>query len=108
MAPLQSSCARAGFASLAFLLARSTLLAAFLSMAGTLATAAAPALFPSQFNGGTQVDTAVLGTRIPVLLIHGLGGSTEGWEPFLRAYEQNPAWRSAFKPYTFRCSACKP
>ena len=80
-------------------------LAALLPMVATLAAAAPPVLAPSQFNDGAPVDTAALGTRIPVLLVHGLGGSTEGWENFLRAYAQSASWRSAFKLYSFRYSS---
>jgi pimeloyl-ACP methyl ester carboxylesterase len=67
--------------------------------------AAATELAPSPFADGAPVDTAALGTRIPVILVHGLGGSNEGWDRFLRAYEQSPQWRSAFKPYSFRYSS---
>lgn len=72
--------------------------------AGTTAAALAPELVPARFNDGTDVDGTAVGTRLPVLLVHGLGGSNEGWESFLRAYERQPAWRAAFKPYTFRYS----
>jgi triacylglycerol esterase/lipase EstA (alpha/beta hydrolase family) len=105
MAQFQFCCGRSGFAEPALLLARSFLLAALLSMTGALAIAAPAVLAPSPFGDGTQVDTAALGTRIPVVLVHGLGGSNEGWDNFLRAYEQNPAWRSVFKPYSFNYSS---
>lgn len=72
--------------------------------ASTMAAALAPELAPARFNDGTEVDSSAVGSRLPVLLVHGLGGSNEGWESFLRAYERHPAWRSAFKPYTFRYS----
>lgn len=77
---------------------------AVLMGASSLAAAHAPELSPARFNDGTDVDTAAVGTRLPVLLVHGLGGSNEGWESFLRAYERDPGWRGAFKPYTFRYS----
>jgi pimeloyl-ACP methyl ester carboxylesterase len=105
MAHLKFSFARASFARTSFLLARGIFLAALLALTGTLAAAAAPVLAPSPFADGTQVDTTALGTRIPVILVHGLGGSTDGWDHFLRAYEQSPAWRAAFKPYSFRYSS---
>lgn len=89
---------------MAFPLVRGILLSAFLLMAATLA-GAAPELATSRFDDGGQADAAVLGTRIPVVLVHGLGGSAEGWDRFLRAYAQNPHWRSAFKPYSFRYSS---
>ncbi|HSH91080.1 MAG TPA: alpha/beta fold hydrolase [Ramlibacter sp.] len=76
------------------------LLAACLWLATTLA-AAAPLLVPSHFNNQAAVDSSALGSRIPVVLVHGLGGGNEGWESFLRAYSQNPSWRAAFKPYSF-------
>ncbi len=78
--------------------------ALFAALVGTstVAAALAPELSPARFNDGTWVDTAAVGTRVPVLLVHGLGGSNEGWESFLRAYERQPQWRAAFKPYTFR------
>jgi hypothetical protein len=86
---------------MSFLLARGILLAALLTMAATLARALPLALFPSTFGDDSQVDTAVLGNRIPVIFVHGLGGGSDGWNSILRAYEQNPAWRGAFKPYSF-------
>ena len=79
-----------------------TFLAALLFVATALASAAPAELAPSQFNDSSPVDTSALGTRLPVILVNGLGGSAANWENFLRAYEQNPAWRAAFKPYTFR------
>jgi len=75
---------------------------AALMAASTLAAALTPELAPARFNDGGEVDAAALGTRLPLLLVHGLGGSPEGWESFLRAYERHDAWRAAFKPYTFR------
>jgi pimeloyl-ACP methyl ester carboxylesterase len=87
----------------ASLFARGALLA-FLTAAAW--AAAAPAtLGPSQFNSGAPVDGSALGTRTPLLLVHGLGGSGQGWENFLQAYAQNPAWRAVFKPYTFKYSS---
>jgi len=83
---------------------RAGLCFAALMAASTLAAALTPVLSPARFNDGTDVDAGVLGTRLPLLLVHGLGGSNEGWEGFLRAYERNAAWRGAFKPYTFRYS----
>ena len=80
----------------ASLLARCALLT-FLA-AATLASAATPALAPSTFQSGLPVDTSALGTRIPVILVHGLGGDATGWDSLLQAYAQNPTWRSAFKP----------
>ncbi len=77
--------------------------ALFFFIAG--AAAAGPSLLPSSLNNGVVVDAAPVGTRVPVVLVHGFGGSTEGWENFLQAYQQNPAWRSAFKPYSFRYSS---
>jgi pimeloyl-ACP methyl ester carboxylesterase len=79
-----------------------TLLATLLFVATALASAAPAELAPSHFNDASPVDASALGTRLPVVLVHGLGGSAEGWESFLRAYEQNPAWRAVFKPYSFR------
>lgn len=88
------------------MLARCGRIVAFVVLMGmsSLVAALAPELAPARFNDGTEVDPGAIGTRVPVLLVHGLGGSNEGWESFLRAYERNPAWRGAFKPYTFRYS----
>ncbi|MES2939143.1 MAG: hypothetical protein V4864_15765 [Pseudomonadota bacterium] len=81
------------------------LFAALLCLAATLAAAAPVELFPSRFNAGGEADTAALGTRVPLILIHGLGGTGEGWDNLLQAYARNPSWRAAFKPYTFRYSS---
>jgi hypothetical protein len=107
MAPLQSTRARAHFTGISLLLARSILFAALLSTAATLARALPLQLFPSTFGDGSQVDTAVLGNRIPVIFVHGLGGGSDGWNSILRAYEQNPSWRGAFKPYSFNYPSTK-
>ncbi|MRD49729.1 hypothetical protein GHT07_20875 [Caenimonas koreensis DSM 17982] len=77
------------------------LLATLLLAAASLAGAAPAVLAPSRFNDTSLVDAAPLGTRTPLLLVHGLGGGNEGWENFLRAYEQNASWRAMFKPYSF-------
>jgi pimeloyl-ACP methyl ester carboxylesterase len=87
----------------ASLLARCALLAFF--TAATLASAATPTLAPSTFESGLPVDTGALGTRIPVVLVHGLGGDAHGWDSLLQAYAQNPTWRGAFKPYSFSYSS---
>jgi pimeloyl-ACP methyl ester carboxylesterase len=78
------------------------LLAALLCFAALHALAAAPTLAPSRLNSGVEVDAAPLGARVPVILIHGLGGSGDGWEALLQAYARDASWRAAFKPYTFR------
>lgn len=78
------------------------LAAVFLLVAAAQARAAPASLAPSQFNDEGQVDTDAVGNRIPVVLVHGLGGSTDGWDAFLKVYAQDPAWRAAFKPYSFR------
>jgi pimeloyl-ACP methyl ester carboxylesterase len=103
-APLRSLLARILFARPSRRLGRNALIAAALSITATVAAALTPTLFTSRFNDSTEVDTSVLGTRIPLVLVHGLGGSAEGWESFLRAYDRNPSWRSAFKPYSFQYS----
>lgn len=76
-------------------------LAILLAAACSLATAA-PELAPSRFNDGASVDDEPMGRRIPLVLVHGLGGSGQGWEQFLKVYAANASWRAAFKPYTFR------
>jgi triacylglycerol esterase/lipase EstA (alpha/beta hydrolase family) len=88
-----------------FTFVRSFALIIFLLFIAATGAGAAPVLSTSTFEDGTQVDTAVVGTRVPVVLIHGLGGSTDGWDRFLHAYQQNPSWRAAFKPYSFRYSS---
>ncbi|MBC7603500.1 MAG: alpha/beta fold hydrolase [Ramlibacter sp.] len=80
------------------------LLATLLLAAATIAGAAPAVLAPSRFNDASAVDASPLGTRVPLLLVHGLGGGNEGWENFLRAYQQNESWRAMFKPYSFSYS----
>ncbi len=75
---------------------------AFLVVAGSLAFAAPATLAPSQFIGGAAVDADALGNRVPVVMVHGLGGSGDGWDALLHAYAANPSWRAIFKPYTYR------
>lgn len=77
-------------------------LIALMVVAGCSMAAAGPTLAPSELNDGASVDAEPVGARTPVVLVHGFGGSAEGWDRFLRAYAQNPAWRSVFKPYSFR------
>lgn len=78
------------------------LIGACLAVASALAFAGPATLAPSQFIGGTDVDTDALGNRVPVVLVHGLGGSGDGWDALLHAYAANPSWRAIFKPYTYR------
>jgi pimeloyl-ACP methyl ester carboxylesterase len=78
------------------------LIGACLAITGALAFAAPATLAPSQFIGGLDVDTDALGHRVPVVLVHGLGGSGDGWDALLHAYAANPSWRAVFKPYTYR------
>ena len=80
------------------------LIATVLLAAASLAGAAPAVLAPSRFNDTTIVDASPLGTRTPLVLVHGLGGGPEGWETFLHAYQQNAAWRALFKPYSFNYS----
>jgi hypothetical protein len=47
--------------------------AAFL-LASTVAAALPAVLAPSQLVDGTAVDGEALGTRLPLVLVHGLGG----------------------------------
>ncbi|HEY0887456.1 MAG TPA: hypothetical protein VGE20_19325 [Ramlibacter sp.] len=101
--PSQTHVVSGSTGPMAWAIARALSFAALLA-ASTCAAAFAPELSPARFNDGTEVDTSAVGTRLPLLLVHGLGGSNEGWESFLRAYERHPAWRGAFKPYTFRYS----
>jgi len=84
---------------------KSLFLGAVLALATALVHAAPAVLTPSYFNSGAAVDATPLGTRVPLVLVHGLGGSGEGWDRLLQAYAQNTAWRAAFKPYTFRYSS---
>ncbi|MBI5279243.1 MAG: alpha/beta fold hydrolase [Burkholderiales bacterium] len=78
------------------------LLAVLLAATANLAAAAPATLAPAAFNNGTAVDESALGKRIPLVLVHGLGGSGQGWENFLQAYARSAGWQAAFKPYTFR------
>lgn len=104
MPPLQFPGARAGATRQLLRHACSALLAGLLATASVFAAAAAPVLAPSQLEDGTDADTSPLGTRVPLVLVHGLGGSPQGWDNFLHVYQGNAAWRSAFKPYSFRYS----
>jgi pimeloyl-ACP methyl ester carboxylesterase len=84
--------------------AKALCVAAFL-LASTVAAALPAVLAPSQLGDGTAVDGEALGTRLPLVLVHGLGGSPDGWDNFLQAYGRNATWRAAFKPYSFRYSS---
>ncbi|MGZ5195638.1 MAG: esterase/lipase family protein [Ramlibacter sp.] len=76
-------------------------LAALLALAATAAGAVTALLEPSLLGDGSQVDTDPLGTRVPLVLVHGLGGGPTGWDAFLHAYAVNPSWRAVFKPYSY-------
>lgn len=77
------------------------LFAVLLSLAATAAGAVTALLEPSRLADDSQVDTDVLGRRVPLVLVHGLGGGPTGWDAFLHAYAVNPAWRAVFKPYSY-------
>lgn len=102
-APLGSLFARV-FAGRSVRPGRDALIAAALCITATAAAALTPTLSPSHFNSGSEVDASALGTRIPLVLVHGMGGGAKSWDSLLRAYAQNPAWRGAFKPYSFQYS----
>jgi pimeloyl-ACP methyl ester carboxylesterase len=76
-------------------------LAAVLSLAASAAAAVTALLEPSLLGDGSAVDSAPLGTRVPLVLVHGLGGGPTGWDAFLHAYVANPSWRAVFKPYSY-------
>lgn len=53
-----------------------------------------------------EADTAPLGEKLPLILIHGLNANaifappqTDGWNNFLDYYNANPALKATFKPY---------
>jgi pimeloyl-ACP methyl ester carboxylesterase len=77
------------------------LLAAVLALAATTAAAVTALLEPSLLGDGSPADSDPLGTRVPLVLVHGLGGGPTGWDAFLHAYVANPAWRAVFKPYSY-------
>jgi triacylglycerol esterase/lipase EstA (alpha/beta hydrolase family) len=76
-------------------------LAAVLALATSAAGAVTAGLAPSQLSDGTPVDTSPVGNRIPLLLVHGMGGGPTGFDEFLRAYVATPAMRVVFKPYSY-------
>lgn len=69
---------------------------------GADARAFTPILFPSLYADGTPVDTAEIGNRKPLVLIHGMGGSDTNWEAFLRFYWATAELRASVKPYSFK------
>jgi hypothetical protein len=48
-----------------------------------------------------SVDSAALGNRIPLILIHGIESDPSMWNNFLNYYSTHPALQNNFKPYTF-------
>lgn len=69
---------------------------------GADARAFTPILFPSLYADGTPVDTADIGNRKPLVMIHGLGGSDTNWDTFLRFYWATAELRASVKPYSFK------
>ncbi|MGE5097692.1 MAG: esterase/lipase family protein [Betaproteobacteria bacterium] len=65
------------------------------------AQAYTPYLFPSLYANGAQVDTAEIGSRKPLILIHGFTSDDGDWDPFLKFYAQDAELRAAVKPYSF-------
>jgi pimeloyl-ACP methyl ester carboxylesterase len=47
------------------------------------------------------IDSAPLGNRIPLILIHGIESDPSMWNNFLNYYAAHPALTNNFKPYTF-------
>ncbi|HZL78133.1 MAG TPA: hypothetical protein VFC17_04720 [Candidatus Limnocylindrales bacterium] len=48
-----------------------------------------------------SIDSAPLGNRIPLILIHGIESDPSMWNNFLNYYAAHPALTNNFKPYTF-------
>src|ERR1017187_4913240 len=48
-----------------------------------------------------SVDSAPLGNRIPLILIHGIQSDPSMWNTFLNYYATHSALQNNFKPYTF-------
>jgi hypothetical protein len=47
------------------------------------------------------IDSAPLGNRIPLILIHGIQSDPSMWNNFLNYYAAHSALQNNFKPYTF-------
>ena len=48
-----------------------------------------------------SIDSAPLGNRIPLVLIHGIQSDPTMWNNFLNYYAAHPSLSNNFKPYTF-------
>ena len=48
-----------------------------------------------------SIDSAPLGNRIPLILIHGIQSDPSMWNNFLNYYSAHPSLSNNFKPYTF-------
>ena len=65
------------------------------------AQALSPALYPATYANGVKVDTDAIGTRTPLILIHGMQSSPDMWDKFLYYWAASPELKSKFKPYLF-------
>jgi sugar lactone lactonase YvrE len=62
---------------------------------------ASPSFHSAQWPNGTQVDSAEIGNRTPLILIHGILEDSSIWTNVFTYYENSYELRNNFKPYVF-------
>ncbi len=62
---------------------------------------ALPHFFSAKFDDGTEVDSSEIGTRTPLILIHGIQSDPSIWNNFLNYWKASAELSNNFKPYVF-------
>src|SRR5437899_12445988 len=63
---------------------------------------AVPLFYSAKWGDFSEVDNSEIGTRTPLILIHGIQSDASIWNNFLIYYNSTPALKDNFKPYVFR------
>lgn len=63
---------------------------------------AIPNFYSAKWADFSEVDNSEIGTRTPLILIHGIQSDASIWNSFLNYYNSTPALKDNFKPYVFQ------
>src|SRR6266849_7539074 len=73
-----------------------------LALALALPANATPYFYSAKWADHSEVDNSEIGTRTPLVLIHGIQSDPSIWNNFLIYYNSTPALKDNFKPYVFQ------
>jgi sugar lactone lactonase YvrE len=74
----------------------------FFALAFPQCTHAIPLFGSAKRADFSEVDNSEIGTRMPLILVHGIQSDPGMWNEFLQYFNSTPALKDNFKPYTFQ------